>query len=518
MTEVIVISPITVEDNQKKRVCAYARVSSDLEDQQNSFAAQVDYYTTLIGENQDFEFIDIYADEGITGTSVDKRDDFLRMMKDCRKEKIDRILTKSVSRFARNVTDCLEHIRELRSLGVTVKFEKENIDTASMTDEMLLTIMSSIAQEESMSISSNMRWYYKHRMESGRFITCSRPYGYRLENGALIIDDAESEIVRHIFHSYLSGKGTLEIAKELSQRCIPKKDGKTTWYHTTVDQILKSEKYIGDALLQKSYTTDTLPFKKMRNNGQKDQYYIKNSHSPIISKEDFERVKALFEIRGSKYASKQLAQQYPFSRKIECGECGSTFKRTVGNEKIYWVCYNHFRDSKNCTVKQVPESELHTAFVRMYNKLKQNSDSILLPILKGLQEFQNKSNKSNIKIMEINKEIAELANQNLVLKDITSKGYLDSDIFMQQSNEINSKIAKLRRAKQMLMNVDEDDDTIQNTQTIINIVETGQEIIQFNPDTFDSIVDKIIVESQEQIKFKLINGLQLSEKISKIVR
>jgi len=240
--QVIVIAPILQVRSHKLRTAAYARVSSDSDDQLYSFTAQVSYYTELIKGNEEWEFVDIYADEGITGLRMDKRDDFLRMIRDCRKGKIDRILTKSISRFSRNTRECLQIIRELKSIGVTIYFEKEHLDTAEISDEMLLTFFSGNAQQESMTISTNMRWSYQNRMKKGRFITCKAPFGYRLVDGILQIDEQEAEIVRYIFDSYLNGRSKDEIAADLTGMGISTRDKKDRWQYTSVDYILKNER------------------------------------------------------------------------------------------------------------------------------------------------------------------------------------------------------------------------------------------------------------------------------------
>ena len=514
MPEVIVINPIKNSETLRRRAAAYARVSSNSDDQLHSFAAQMEYFTSLIGNNPDYELVDVYADEGITGTSKDKRDEFLRMINDCRKGKIDVIFTKTVTRFARNTLESIETVRELKTYGVSVKFEGDNFDTASMTDELLLTVLSAKAQEESLSISANMRWSYKKRMEKGEFVTCSRPYGYRLENNTLVVDEVEAETVRHIFACYLSGKGTKDIANELTMCEIPKKNSDTKWYDTTVNEILRNEKYIGDALLQKYYTSDTLPFHILRNTGQKEQIYLKNSHPAIINREDYKRVQNLLSARAKKYYKKQPMEPYPLRKKVACGKCGSLFRRRVINDIIYWVCYTHNNDIKNCAMQQIPETEIYIAFVRMYNKLKQNYNNILVPLLADLLELKKRANAGNARISEINGKLAELANQNRVLKDVESKGFLDTDIFMQQNNEIMAKIAKLRREKQLLMRDDEDDEIIAQTQALIGVIENGDEVInEFSPTLFAELVDKVIVESREQITFKLTNGLCLNEKL-----
>src|SRR5699024_4767336 len=262
---VITIEATEKPQNAKLRVAAYARVSSASDDQLNSFAAQNRHYSDLISGKENWRMVDIYADEGITGTSAEKREDFQRLLADCRRGLIDRVLVKSISRFARNTKECLETIRELKSLGVGVHFEKENIDTATMSGEMMTTLFASFAQAESESISSNMRWSYQKRMQRGEFITCSAPFGYHLHNGMLEIDEAEATVIRLIFDRYLSGISMADIADEITQLGFPTRAGMPYWQYSTVYYILQNERYAGHALLQKFYATDTLPFQKKRN-------------------------------------------------------------------------------------------------------------------------------------------------------------------------------------------------------------------------------------------------------------
>lgn len=521
MPQVQVIEPIhPIHDYapEKLRVCAYARVSSDSDDQLNSFAAQVDYYTEFITGNEEWELVDIYADEGITGTRADKRDDFLRMMNDCRKGRIDRILVKSVSRFSRNIRDCLAALRELKALGVEVEFEKERIKTAEMHDELIMGMFSTVAQEESSSISNNMRWSYLRRMQSGNFITCNAPYGYQLVDNILIPDEQEAPVVRRIFGSYLSGKSMDAIADELTKEGIPRKDGEARWHHTAILYILTNEKYIGDSLLQKSFTTDTLPFQKMKNTGQKNRYYVANSHEPLISKAEFEQVKALQKLRKHQNPHKGTGTQFNLSLKIHCGKCGATFRRKVTNGKAYWVCRTHDRGKALCEIRQIREDVIYQAFTCLYNKLKQNSRSILTPVLDQLLMLQSISTMNNVKVGELNKEIAELTKQNLVLNRLRSKGYMDSALFMQKSNEINQRISILRTQRRRLLERDADDKMIADCRLLIGIIGKGASYLTgFDEVLFHSIVDKIIVTEQDKLKFGMIGGLEFTERLPKEV-
>ena len=248
---------------RKLRVAAYARVSSSSEDQLNSYRVQNQYYSELISSNPDWEMVDIYADEGITGTSVEKREDFQRMMQDCRKGKIDRILVKSISRFARNTKDCLAAVRELKELGVSVQFEEQGIDTSKVSSEMVTAIMASLAQKGSESISGNVRWGVQKRMLDGTFISSSGPYGYEMFHGQLRILPSEAQFVKWIFQAYLSGLNAQSIAEQMNQAyALLGIENTRKWHNTTILYILSNERYIGDSLWQKTYATDSLPHGK----------------------------------------------------------------------------------------------------------------------------------------------------------------------------------------------------------------------------------------------------------------
>lgn len=514
--EIIVIDPTMQEKSEHKlRVAAYARVSSDSDDQMNSFAAQIGYYTDLFQNHDEWEMVDIYTDEAVTGTRADTRIDFQRMLKDCRKGKINRILTKSISRFSRNTKECLEALRELNVLGITVYFEKENIDTAEMPNELIITLFSSGAQEESYSISGNMRWSYQHRMKSGNFITCKAPFGYRLIDGTLLIDEQEAKIVKYVFESYLNGKGKNELAAELTAMGIPTRDGKSEWQYTTIAYLLKNERYMGDAILQKKYTTTTLPFEKKTNHGEKDKYHVKGCHQGIVSGEMFHKAQELNISRAVLSPSKP--KRYPLTQKVNCGECGAMFRRTVINDKTYWICRKHYtKGNTACQTQQIPETEIYNAFITLYNKLKISYSRILTPMLEQLGQLKASRNQSNAQVCEINKEMANLTEQNHVLSGLKSKGYIDSALFMSQTNELNRKIAKLRADKCKLMGSDDDDSSIIDTQNLIEILDNAPDYLsEFEQPIFESMVERIIVISNEQIKFRLINGLELTEKIER---
>ena len=508
--QVKVIQPIA-EQVKKLRVAAYARVSSDSTDQLNSFATQVDYYTSYIQSKDEWEFAGLYADEAVSGTTADKRSDFQRLLADCRAGKIDRILVKSISRFARNTIDCIQTVRELKQLGIAVEFEKEDIDTGNMGSEMLLSILGSAAQEESLSISKNLKWSYRRRMKSGDFITCSAPIGYILKNKTLIPDPQEVPIVEYIFSSYLAGKSIEEIATEINAMEIEISGKKTKrWHRSTIRYILSNEKYIGDALVQKWFTPDELPLKHQRNGGKVSQYYIKNSHPAIIPRDIFETVQQLLKQKAKQYVSKTPKRSFPLSRTMQCALCGSTFRRRPSTKAIRWTCYQHLQSKDLCPMEIVQEKEVYQAFLRLYGKLLDNRNFILETMLNQLLKLQAKTTLTKPDIIEINEKISELVAQNHSLTRLQTKGCIDSAIFIERSNRNNQKIEELRRKLRQLQEPDNIDKTIENTRLLLDLLEESQPMVEFDPTIFKSLIQKIIVYP-EKFCFYLINGLVFDE-------
>ena len=507
---VTVINPTITEDKESKiRVAAYCRVSTNSEDQQNSLMTQMRYYENFLADSETERLVSVYADEGITGTRMDKREEFQRMLKDCRRGKIDRIIVKSISRFARNTKDCLSVLRELKLLGISVMFEKENIDTANITDEIMVTVMGGLAQEESASISNNVRWGIRSKMRNGTVKFHSAPFGYNLYDGDLKINPREAEIVKSIFKMFLSGMGYDSICRELNESKVIKNDKGTKWLSASVRYILTNEKYIGDSLWQKNYNT-SMPYRKVRNKGALEKYYINNTHEAIITKEEFEKVQELIEQR--KHPNMNLINNYPLSKKIYCGKCGSLFKRRFKNEKSYWICREHYYNAENCQIKQIPEQVFYTAFTAMYNKLKANYSVIFTPMLTQLQELKNKKYGGNKQYIEINKEIAQLKEQTHVLARLKTKGFLDENKYIEQVTEINAKIEKLNREVRKIVRCDDEDEMIEQIKEIASIIENGTDLMMgFDDVMFESLIEKIIVKNQTEFEFNLIGGLKFTE-------
>jgi DNA invertase Pin-like site-specific DNA recombinase len=368
---------------KKKRVAAYCRISTDQEEQLSSYEAQVNYYTTYIEKQPDYECAGIYADEGISGTSTKKRDQFNKMIADCKAGKIDMIITKSISRFARNTLDCLNFVRLLKDLNIGVQFEKENIDTLDSKGEVLLSILSSLAQDESRSISENSTWGIRRRFEQGRlFINTTKFMGYdKDKNGNLVINKKQAEIVRRIYKDFLDGKGANLIALDLEKDRVPNWNGKTKWYENSIRKMLTNEKYMGDALLQKTYTVDFLNKKRADNTGQVPQYYVEDSHPAIIDKEMWEAVQ-LEMGRRRVYASEHGIQKLehatvgnPFAGRVICGVCGQIYGRKVWNStddrfrRIIWRCNGKYavKGEKGCESQHIDDGVLYQAFVDVFN-------------------------------------------------------------------------------------------------------------------------------------------------------
>lgn len=516
--KVIVIKAAEQPEAQKQWVAAYCRVSSDSSDQLNSFMAQLNYYTTLISNEEKWTMADIYADEGLSGTSMEKRQDFQRLLSDCRKGRVDKILVKSISRFARNTKDCLETIRELKSMGVGVCFEEQGIDTSDMSGELLTAVFAAIAQKESESISANMRWSYKRRMESGTYVPTVLPYGYKRKDNRIVIDENCAEVIRRIFVSYLAGQSTDDIAAALSSDKIPRRYGGTDWNSTAVRYILTNEKYTGNSLWQKYYTTDTLPYRHPRNKGERESYYAEGTHEPIIPMEDYEAVQRLMAERRQMIAPAQYIS-YPFRKKIYCGICGTIFRRKVVHDTVCWVCMGHDRQGNGfCPVTQIPEEEIKAAFLQLYHKLRFHGETIFTQMLSDLQKICEQRMLWSIDIIELNKQIYELTDQNRTLADMNKLGLVDPDIFMSQSNELARQLQRAKRAKERLIG-NRDDDTIPQTRMLLEMLEAMPEFLpNFDGEIFGDLVEKITAESNTCLRFHLKNGMELTEQIRRTAR
>lgn len=343
-----------------ERVAAYCRVSSGKDAMLHSLSTQVSRYSEFIQCHPGWAYAGVYADEALTGTK-DDRPEFQRLLADCRAGKIDRVLTKSVSRFARNTVTLLETVRELKELGVAVYFEEQNIDSLSGDGELMLTILASFAQEESKSVSDNCKWRIRKDFSEGKPMNLPLLYGYRREKGRIVIDEREAEIVRFIFRSCLNGMGKGRITEELREQGVPCRLG-GEWQTETVGGILKNEKYTGDALLQKTYIENHLTKRKCFNRGELPQYYAESTHPAIIDHEMYEKVQVLIAERREKTnVQKDVTARYPFSGLIVCGCCGAHYHRRTNPTRITWQCVTYLRrGKKHCAAKQISEETLRS--------------------------------------------------------------------------------------------------------------------------------------------------------------
>ena len=392
-----------IKQSKRLRVAAYCRVSTDDEEQINSYKAQIEYYTEKINKNPEWQMAGIFADEGISGTQAKKRPEFLKIIRLCRQGKIDLILTKSFSRFARNTVDSVDYIRELRALGIGVVSEKENMNTLNEDSEMLITILSCFAQAESESISKNVSWGVRQSFKNGKVpIKYSTLLGYREGKNKLpeIIPD-EAEIVKEIYRSYLDGMSLKQIADMLNSRGIKTKHKSTDWKPEIVKRILINEKYSGDAILQKTYVTDCITKTTRKNNGELPMYLVKNHHDPIISRTDFNRVQEEMARRSAKRSIAEkltkteqgkYSAKYALSELLICGECGTHYRRVTwtakGFKEIKWRCINRIQYGKReChSSPTIDEQPLQRAIVSAINEFCEVKDGVAKVLRESIGE------------------------------------------------------------------------------------------------------------------------------------
>lgn len=356
------IEPLIPKIPSKKRVAAYARVSSGKDSMLHSLSAQISYYSDYIQKHCEWEYIGVYADEAITGTK-DRRTEFQRLLTDCREGKIHMVITKSISRFARNTVTMLEAVRELKNLNVDVFFEKENIHSISGDGELMLSILASFAQEESRSVSENCKWRIRNKFKEGIPFSFSI-IGYDLKNGQLKVVPHEADIVRMIFNDYLSGMGKNAIMKKLNERGIKTKKG-NQWNIAAVDRVLRNEKYVGDLLLQKFFSSNHIEKQKRENTGQLPRYHVKGSHEAIIDRDTFTLVQQKLEENAERFQpQRDVYRTYPFAWKVVCEKCDKNYRRKINNagtryEKPVWICSTYNRLGKAaCPSQQIPENVL----------------------------------------------------------------------------------------------------------------------------------------------------------------
>ena len=505
------ITPTLQKKTEKIRLAPYCRVSSDSADQLHSFAAQIRYYSEYAKRHPECELVDIYADEGITGTVMSRRDELHRLLRDCKLGKVDRIVCKTVARFARNTEELLTTLRMLKEIGVSVYFEEQGIDTDKMNMEMIVTFPGMVAQQESETISGNVRWSIQKRMTAGEYSGSYCAYGFSNVNGKLEIKESEAEVVRRIFDMYLQGKGVQAIANILNRENVPRKNNYTKWYSHTVRYILSNERYIGDAFLLKKYRADPLTHKLLTNRGERPQYYVENSNPAIISRETYAKVQEMLKDRGTVGKSKKT---YTLTGFIKCPECGRNFRCQVIEGIAYWVCNGRASGASQCQSRRVREDMVYDAFMSMADKLADNRKYLIGTLIEQIELLQSKTSKSQERIREIDKELADLGARNLVIARLHTSGVLNATDYSTQTAEIGNKITGLRIERRKKLSEDEDDELLDDLRSLDEIMSEYIPSSTFNEELFGQIVDSITVDDSTQITFKLIGGIELTEPIN----
>ena len=462
------------EKIKKLRVAAYCRVSTETEEQNLSYEVQVAHYTEFIKKNTEWEFAGIFADDGISGTNTKKREEFNRMIEECMEGNIDLVITKSISRFARNTLDCLKYIRQLKEKYIAVYFEKENINTMDAKGEVLLTIMASLAQQESQSLSQNVKLGLQYRYQQGKVqVNHNRFMGYtKDEEGNLIIVPEEAEIIKRIYREYLEGKSLVGIGRDLEKDGILTAAGKPRWRPETIKKILLNEKYIGDALLQKTFTVDFLTKKRVKNEGHVPQYYVENSHEAIIPKELFLQAQEELHRRNNIYTgadkNKRLySSKYALSAVTFCGDCGDIYRRTYwnirGRKEFVWRCVTRIEQGpETCKNRTVKEGDLYDAVMTAINRLLAGGDNMIRTLEENIHAVigdttEYKISEINVLLEEKQKEVISLANMgkdyDFLADEIDSlreerQSLLVEDASLSGENErINELIGFIRRNK-----------------------------------------------------------------------
>ena len=505
----------------KRRVAAYCRVSTDSEEQLNSYDAQKAYYTQRIEENPDWELAGIFADEGITGTSMKKRAEFKRMIAACKRGRIDMILTKSLSRFARNTVDCLDTVRVLKANGIGVIFEKENINTLTESSEFLITLFSGFAQAESESLSKNVRQGKQFGMKDGIVhFQYKKLLGYRRGgDGQPEIVPEEAETVRRIYRRYLEGASEGEIKKELEADNIPSAEGLQGWSHRVIHSILTNEKYIGDALLQKTFVTDCISKKVVKNNGELPMYYIENHHQGIIPRELFQRVQEEMARRISKRKVMQksgkteqgkYSAKYALSELLVCGECGTPYKRCTwarnGKKRIVWRCVSRLEfGRKYChNSPTLDEDKLHSAIVAALNQYGASRASVIEDALELVGAVQSCGGQDGMSLLALQDRLKELSEEQSVL--------LDRVLEDMDNSELNAQLKALAEEKQGVLDQiaayqqDEEQQALQASRQRERDEWLEQQDLKFT--VYDDIitrrfVEKITVVDAETIRVKI---------------
>ena len=504
--------------DDKMRVAAYCRVSTDSEEQLNSYEAQKSYYTQKIQDSPDWEMAGIYADEGITGTSLKKRTEFKKMITACKRGHIDLIITKSLSRFARNTVDCLETVRLLKANGIGVYFEKENINTLTESSEFLITLFSGFAQAESESLSKNVAWGKAKSAEAGKVtFQYKKMLGYRKgADGQPEIVPEEAEVIKRIYHRYLDGCTLGQIKRELDEDNVPTAQGVDSWSPAIIHNILTNEKYIGDALLQKTYVTDCISKKVKKNQGERAMYYVENNHPAIISREVFDQVRNEMTRRSSKRKVLQksgktelgkYSGKYALTELLVCGECGSPYKRVTwarnGKKRIVWRCVSRLEfGTKYChNSPTLDESKLHSAILAAMNEFAAIRQEVCPDVLTMAEEAKQALSQAGAKLLELKKHLEAVSREQSDLLDRLLENMGDAELNAKMkalTDEKESLKAQILDTQQMEVSLEEQ--AARHQQMWDSIMECSAGYTEFDDELVRQIIQKITVEDEETIR------------------
>lgn len=499
--------------NQKKRkVAGYARVSTDRDEQLTSYEAQVEYYTHYIKGRSDWKFAGIYTDEGISGTNTKHREGFKRMIADALAGKIDLIITKSVSRFARNTVDSLTTVRKLKDKGIEIYFEKENIWTLDAKGELLITIMSSLAQEESRSISENVTWGHQKRFADGKVsLAFSHFLGYdKGLNGNLVVNKEQAKIVKLIYRLYLSGYTFHSIAKELTERKIPTPAGCKIWRANTIRSILMNEKYKGDALLQKKFTVNFLTKESKKNEGEVPQYYVEHNHEAIISPQVFDWVQE--EIKRRRKGKKRYSGVSIFSSKIKCGQCGGWYGAKVWHStdkyrRTIYRCNDKFK--RHCQTPHLTENEIKGAFIRAVNQLIENKEDILSNItmlkkrLTDTASLEKERDALELDLNMLTDQVQQLIAENAQVAQ-------DQDEYGRKYNGLVSRYEETKKKYDQVCDaIQQCVDRYWKLDNFMKNLQKQNLVYEFDERLWCSLVDFIIVYSKVKIQIVFKNGTKI---------
>ena len=511
MNAVQVIAPTRTMVSRKNeresktlRVAAYVRVSTDSEEQLGSYNSQMTHYTNMIEEKPEWELASIYADFGISGTQTKKRTEFLRMIEDAENGLIDFIITKSVSRFARNTMDTLKYVRQLKAKGVAVFFEKENIQTLTQNGEMLLTILSSLAQSESESISQNTKMGLKMIAKQGGLIGFNSciGYDYDKETKSLSINEEGAKVVKYIFERYAEGIGCHRISKELTAKGIPTPTGKTDWSDTVVAKIIKNEKYVGDLVTGKTYTVDPISKKRLVNLGEEEMYYMQDHHEPIITRELFNKAQEIREKRSSRTNAGKMkghTMNYPFSSTMKCDFCGGTYirrsKKLKKGNVSFWLC--------NCSVKKgkatcpyskgIDESIIENSFIRAFNRLCSQNKIIIDNFLQNISKSMEYKEYKN-ELLSISEKINKLQNKKNKMIDLLLEEKIDKIEYDKRFADLDLTLVGLKSEKDEIEKSSNIGVSLQERlKTFQEIFDTNESMTNFDGEIFRLLIKKVVI-------------------------